>query len=79
MEVDEVSQPKLEKMSSIASQEDIWPMMATEYDNDGYTPLLWACKIYRDFKVSKIYVHVILYFSKVLKRSILYEKLCHHF
>ncbi|XP_060571183.1 uncharacterized protein LOC132729433 [Ruditapes philippinarum] len=52
MEVDEVSQPKLEKMASIASQEDIWPMMATEYDNDGYTPLLWACKIYRDFKKS---------------------------
>ena len=61
MEVDEVSQPKLEKMSSLASQEDIWPMMATEYDNEGYTPLLWACKIYRDFKVRKYCVEDELY------------------
>lgn len=51
MEVDEEQYPKLAKVNSIASQEDIWPIMATELDHQGYTPLLLACKIYRDFKV----------------------------
>ena len=49
MEVDE-KPPALEKMVSIASQEEIWPVMATELDHKGYTPLLWACKVYRDYK-----------------------------
>ncbi|XP_045173685.2 poly [ADP-ribose] polymerase tankyrase-like [Mercenaria mercenaria] len=52
MEVDDVTIPKLEKMSSIASQEDIWPIMATELNHEGYTPLLWACKVYKDYKKS---------------------------
>ncbi|KAL4238217.1 hypothetical protein ACF0H5_002929 [Mactra antiquata] len=52
MEVDEITPPRLEKINSIASQEDIWPLMATELDHQGYTPLLLACKVYRDFKKS---------------------------
>lgn len=50
METEDSSPPQLEKMSSIASQEEIWTVMAAEVDHQGYTPLLWACKMYRDFK-----------------------------
>ncbi|KAH3854613.1 hypothetical protein DPMN_097158 [Dreissena polymorpha] len=43
--------PRLQKMVSIPAQDVIWQTMATEVDNEGYTPLLWACKVYRKYKV----------------------------
>ncbi|XP_052272329.1 poly [ADP-ribose] polymerase tankyrase-like isoform X2 [Dreissena polymorpha] len=42
--------PRLQKMVSIPAQDVIWQTMATEVDNEGYTPLLWACKVYRKYK-----------------------------
>ncbi|XP_052767208.1 poly [ADP-ribose] polymerase tankyrase-like isoform X2 [Mya arenaria] len=53
MDVDE-QPPALEKMVSVASQEDIWQIMATELDHEGYMPLLLACKVYRGFKKGKM-------------------------
>lgn len=52
MEVDEPPPPALEKKTSVPSQQDIWPIMAAETDSEGYTPLLTACKVYRDYRVS---------------------------
>ena len=52
----ETPPPELEKYTDgeavEESQEDVWPVMAAEVDNEGYTPLLKACFIYRNFKVS---------------------------
>lgn len=54
MEVEESPHPALRKTLSVPSQQDIWPIMAAETDDSGYTPLLTACKIYRDYKVSGV-------------------------
>ena len=44
---------KFEDSGSVEeSQQDVWPVMAAEVDNEGFTPLLRACYVYRNFKVS---------------------------
>ena len=51
----ETPPPELEKYNNgddvEESQEDVWPVMAAEVDNEGFTPLLRACCVYRNFKV----------------------------
>ena len=57
MEIDEAETvPELKRQNtSTESQEKIWSVMAAETDLEGYTPLLWACKQYRDFHVCTFY------------------------
>jgi len=55
MEVDDAPPPALSKSMSIPSQQDIWPLMAAETDQHGYTAFLTACKVYRDYKVCDLF------------------------
>ena len=44
---------KFEDSGSVEeSQQDVWPLMAETVDNEGFTPLLRACYVYKNFKVS---------------------------
>ena len=55
--------PELEKFVDAGpieeSQEDVWPVMAAEVDNEGYTPLLRACTVYRKFKVRSTWLFIV--------------------